>query len=194
MIVEEAERHHSYVAAHCTGYEGAYQALQAGVKCIEHGVMLTAREIDLMQAADATLVSTLTVALGVAEIPDLPDWMREKAKSAAEHNLKTIEMAREAGIRIALGTDFSNSKNTPYRSNGREFASMVRAGMTQAEAIRAGTINAAYLMNRDEETGSLEAGKLADIVLVSGNPLESIECLGSPEAIEAVFLGGKQVK
>ena len=78
-IVDEAKRHHTYVAAHCTGNEGAYQALQAGVECIEHGVMLTSREIDLMAKMDATLVTTLAcIFWEFANIPGLPDWLHEK--------------------------------------------------------------------------------------------------------------------
>lgn len=193
-VVEETKRHHTYVAAHCTGNEGAYQALLAGVESIEHGVMLTQREIDIMAQKGATLVTTLTVSLGVANMPGLPDWMHEKAQKTAEYNIRTIEMARKAGIRLALGTDFSNSKNTPYQNNGREFEAMVRAGMTPMEAIKAGTINAAFLMKNECETGSLEKGKLADAVLVKGNPLEDINCLGDAANIQAVFLGGKKVK
>lgn len=193
-IVGEAQRHHSYVAAHCTGNEGAYQALLAGVECIEHGVMLSQREIDLMAERDATLVSTLAIALHVAELPGLPEWMRRKAATAAEYNLRTIEMARKAKIRIALGTDFSNSKNTRYLNAGREFFAMTEAGMTPMEAIRAGTVNGAYLMRNAENTGSLEAGKLADITLVDGDPLRDVACLGDAGHITGVFIGGKRVK
>ncbi len=193
-MVDEAKRRHTYVAAHCTGNEGAYQALMAGVECIEHGVMLTQREIDLMAQMDATLVSTLAVSLGVANIPGLPDWLHEKASRTAESNIKTIEMARKAGIRIALGTDYSNSKNTPYLQIGEEFVAMTKAEMTPMEAIKAGTINAAYLMKNDTQTGSLEVGKLADVVLAKGNPLNGIKTIGTAENIEAVFLGGKKIK
>lgn len=190
-IVDETKRHHSYVCAHCSGYEGAYAALQAGVACIEHGVYLTQREIDLMKEKDATLVTTLTVSLGVADMPGLPDYQAKKARFCAEVNIKTIEMARKAGIRIALGTDFSNSPNTPYLENGREFEAMTRAGMTNMEAIKAGTINAAHLLMRSHETGSLEQGKLADIVIADGNPLEDINCLTCADHIRLVMLGGE---
>ena len=193
-IVEETKRHHSYVAAHCTGNEGAYQALLAGVTCIEHGVFLTQREIDLMKELDATLVTTLTVSLGVANMPGLPDWLHRKAEGCAKANVKTIEMARRAGIRIALGTDFSNSPNTPYSRNGREFEAMTRAGMTNMEAIKAGTINAAHLMLSEQETGSIETGKLADIVIVDGDPLTDINVLGDACHVRKVFLAGKMVK
>ncbi len=189
-IVGEAKRHHSYVCAHCTGNEGTYAALQAGVTCIEHGVYLTQREIDLMKEMDATLVTTLAVSLGVANIPGLPDWQAKKVRTCAEANIKTIRMAREAGIRIALGTDYSNSPNSPYRENGREFEAMTRAGMTNMEAIRAGTINGAHLLMAEDKTGSLEPGKLADIVIVDGNPLEDINCLTHADHVKLVMLGG----
>lgn len=188
-MVEEARRHHSYVAAHCTGYEGAYQALLAGVECIEHGVFLTQREIDLMAEKQVPLVTTLSVALGVANIPGLPDWMHEKAVACAEANVRTIAMARKAGLCIALGTDFSNSPNTPYLENGSEFRAMIRAGMTNLEAVQAGTINAAKVMRT--ETGSLEAGKLADIVIADGDPLQDIECLTHADRIRLVVKDGR---
>lgn len=190
-IVAEARRHHTYVCAHCTGYEGAYAALKAGVTCIEHGVMLTQREIDLMAEMDATLVTTLSVSLGVANIPGLPDWMAAKARLCAEANIKTIAMAREAGIRIAFGSDYSNSKNTPYLQLGKEFEAMTRAGMTPMEAIKAGTINAAHLMMTSSETGSLEQGKLADLVIAEGNPLEDIHTLTSAQNIKLVMINGQ---
>lgn len=190
-IADEAKRHHSYVCAHCTGYEGAYQALLAGITCIEHGVALTQREIDLMKELDATLVTTLSVSLGVANIPGLPDWMEKKVKTCAAANIKTIEMARKAGIRIALGTDFSNSKNSPYLENGKEFEAMCRAGMNPMEAIKAGTSNAAYLLSEDASTGSLKAGKFADIVITDGNPLSDINCLTHADHIKLVMVNGE---
>lgn len=190
-IVGEAKRHHTYVCAHCTGYEGAYQALLAGVSCIEHGVMLTQREIDLMAEKGAFLVSTLWISLNVATLPGLPDWMREKASLCAEANKKTIAMARKAGIRIALGTDFSNSRNTPYLENGREFEAMVRAGMTPMESIRAGTINAAAVMGMEDTLGSLTPGKLADVVIVDGDPLSDIFCLTHADHVKMVIKDGK---
>ena len=193
-IVEETERHHTYVTAHCTGNEGAYQALLAGVRCIEHGVMLTQREIDLMAEKHVPLVSTLAVSLGVARMTGFPSWMHEKALAAAECNLRTIEMDRKAGIMICFGTDYSNSRNTPYRGIGREFEAMTEAGMTNMEAIQAGTSHAAHLMMNEQNVGTLEAGKLADLVLVDGNPLEDIRCLTDADHIKTVLLGGKVVK
>ena len=192
-IVAEAKRHHTYVAAHCTGNEGAYQALLAGVECIEHGVMLTQREIDLMAEKNVPLVSTLFVSELCSHLKG-PQWFMEKASKCYKANVNTIAMARKAGIRIAFGTDFSNSKNTAYRKEGQEFEAMVRAGMTPWEAIQAGTINAAYVMRKADKLGSLEVGKLADIVIADGNPLEDISVLADASHITAVFQDGKKLK
>ncbi len=192
-IVDEAKRHHGYVAAHCTGNEGAFQALKAGVSSIEHGVFLTQREIDLMAELGVPLVTTLAVSLGVAKLPNLPPWMATKAKDCAEANVKTISMARKAGVRIVLGTDFGNTKNFPYLENGIEFVAMTQAGMTPMEAIQAGTANAARLM-MDDRVGSLEAGKLADIVVASGNPRADLGVLKGAQNIAMLFQGGKRMK
>lgn len=192
-MVDEAKRHHSYVAAHCTGNEGAYQALMAGVECIEHGVMLTQREIDIMAEKNIPLVSTLYVSLSCAKM-DGPDWFKRKAALCAEANINTIAMARKAGVRIAFGTDFSNSKGTPFKKNGMEFVAMTQAGMTAMEAIKAGTINGAFVMRSDDKCGSLEAGKIADVVLLKGDPLADISVLADAYNVTAVFQGGKPVK
>ncbi len=193
VIVEEAKRHHTYVTAHCTGYEGAYQAILAGVECIEHGVALTQREIDLMAEKNIPLVSTLWISLHVADLPGFPDWMQAKAKQCASYNRKTIDMARKAGIKIALGTDFSNSKNTAYATIGRELEAMVEAGMTNEEAIEAATVNAAPLM-LDERVGYLHEGNYADIIITDGNPLNNISCLADAKHIQFVAANGKIVK
>jgi imidazolonepropionase-like amidohydrolase len=192
-IVDEAKRHHTYVTAHCTGNEGAYQAMLAGVTCIEHGVMLTQREIDLMAEKNIPLVSTLYVSHLCANLKG-PAWFMEKASKCYAANVKTIEMARKAGIRIELGTDFSNSMGTPYRHEGREFVAMVNAGMTPMEAIKAGTINSAYVMRTDDRLGSLEVGKLADVVLVDGDPISDIQVLADADHVKLVMQGGKIVK
>ena len=103
---------------------------------------------------------------------------------------KSMMKARAAGIRIAYGTDFSNSKNTPYLQNGLEFCAIVEAGFTPMEAIRAGTINAAHVLGRAGRLGTLDAGKQADIVVVDGNPLEDIGVLTHADHVRLVMQGG----
>lgn len=191
VIVEEAARHGTYVAAHCTGTAGTLQALKAGVQCIEHGVMLDEECIQLMIAADASLVTTLSITLGISEFSNLPEYMVKKAQNLKSHCLRSYQMAHDAGVRVALGTDYSNSPNTPFREIGKEFYSLTRCGYSPMEAIKAGTINGAYLMKNDRQTGSLETGKLADLVLVAGNPLDDIRLLGNSDNIRLVMIGGK---
>jgi len=194
VIVDEAARHGTYVAAHCTGNAGTLQALQAGVTSIEHGDRLDERCIELMLKRDATLVTTLNIALGIPKWQaTLPKHIYEKGVQLAECAVRSALLARSAGIRIALGTDYSNSKNTPYAKNGSEFASIVEAGFTPMEAIKIGTINGAHLM-KNRQIGSLEKGKLADVVVVGGNPLKDISLLADASHVQLVFQNGVLVK
>lgn len=194
VMIEEAARHGTYVTAHCTGTAGTLQALKAGIGCVEHGVMLDEECIEIMKEKNIPLVTTLSVALGIADMKNLPDFMMKKAVSVKESAMHSFQMAHEAGIRVALGTDYSNSRNTPFKQIGKEFYSLTRCGYTPMEAIKAGTINGAYLMRKDREIGSLEVGKLADLVVVEGNPLEDICCLSDADHVKVVMIGGNVVK
>lgn len=191
VFVEEARRHNTYVTAHCTGAEGLKQAVRCGIGCIEHGVMLDEEGARLMAEKKIPLVTTLSVALGLQEMQGLPAHMQRKAAGVAEAAKNAFALAHAYGIRVALGTDYSNSPNTPFAEIGREFYSLTRCGYTPMEAIQAGTINGAALMKREKETGSLETGKLADIVLVKGNPLDDICLLAHAENICVVMKNGK---
>lgn len=194
VMVEEAARHNTYVTAHCTGAEGLKQAVRCGVKCIEHGVFLDEEGAALMAENDVTLVTTLSIALGLCEMKGLPEYMQRKAGGIREAAENSFRLAKKYGLRVALGTDYSNSPGTPFKEIGKEFYSLTRCGYTPMEAIIAGTRNGAYLMKSEDKTGTLEAGKLADIVLVKGNPLENIRLLADSENIQAVMINGKMVK
>lgn len=194
VIIEEAARHGTYVTAHCTGTAGTLQALEAGIGCVEHGVMLDEACIRIMKEKDIPLVTTLSVALGIADMKNLPDFMMKKAVSVRDSAMRSFRMAHEAGIRVALGTDYSNSQNTPFQNIGKEFYSLTRCGYSPMEAIKAGTINGAFLMRKDQEIGSLEEGKLADLVIVDGNPLEDILVLADADRVKLVMIGGEIVK
>lgn len=191
VIVEEAARHNTYVTAHCTGTEGTKEAIKNGVRCIEHGVILDEECVQLMAEKDIPLVTTLSVSLGIADMKGLPDYMMKKAAKLGNASKHSFELAHQYGIRVALGTDYSNSKNTPFRHIGKEFYSLTRCGYSNMEAIKAGTINGAYLMKSDHEFGTVEAGKLADLVIVKGNPLEDIMLLADAENIALVMIGGE---
>lgn len=191
VIVEEAARHNTYVTAHCTGTEGTKQAIKNGVKCIEHGVLLDEECVQMMAEKNIPLVTTLSVSLGLADMKGLPDYMTKKAKALGDASKHSFALAHQYGIRVALGTDYSNSPNTPFHEIGKEFYSLTRCGYTNMEAIKAGTINGAYLMKSDDKFGSLEAGKLADLVVVDGDPSEDIMLLANADHVRLVMIGGE---
>ncbi len=196
-MVEEAERHDTYVASHSQGTAGILKALKAGIKCIEHGTFLNEECVELMVKNDCTYCPTVSILQAILANPDdVPDYAYKKGLYAMEGHKKSVEMAREAGVRIALGTDFlgGDSQATPFGKQGIEFAAMVGYGLTPMEAIVAGTKNAAYLIKKSKEVGTLEAGKAADIVLVAGNPLEDIRLLADAENIKVVMQDGVIVK
>lgn len=196
VIVEEARRHGAYVAAHCSGLAGAKQALKAGIKTVEHGIHLDEECVNIMKANDCSLVTTLNISLHLAESPNLPEYMAIKAKDCAKSNLESIRLVREAGINIALGTDFSNEPGSSrsYRYLGKEFEAICEAGYTTMESICAGTINGAKVMEMEADIGSLEPGKYADLVVAKGNPLEDIRVLGDAKHIKLVVKSGKTIK
>ena len=196
VIVEEAKRHGAYVAAHCSGLAGAKQALKAGIKTVEHGIHLDEECVEIMKQNDCSLVTTLNIALHLAESPNLPEYMAVKARHCAAANLKSIELVRKAGVNVALGTDFSNVAGSPrsYRYLGKEFEAICEAGYTEMESICAGTINAAKVMEMVDDIGSLDSGKYADIVIVNGNPIEDIKVLGDAEHVKFVMKSGEIIK
>jgi imidazolonepropionase-like amidohydrolase len=191
VIVGEAKRHNTYVTAHCTGTAGTKAALRAGIGCVEHGVMLDEECCQIMKERNVPLVTTLSVALGLSDMQGLPPHMMRKAQGVREAAMRSFRMAHEYGITVALGTDYSNSPNTPFSEIGREFYSLTRCGYSPMEAIRAGTVNGAKLMRREKDIGTVEAGKLADLVLVEGNPLNDIQVLAHAGNVQLVLIGGK---
>ena len=191
VIIGEAKRHNTYVTAHCTGTAGTKAALKAGIGCVEHGVMLDEECCQIMQENNVPLVTTLSVALGLADMKDLPPHMLRKAQGIREAAMRSFQLARQYGLTVALGTDYSNSPNTPYSEIGREFYSLTRCGYTPMEAIRAGTVNGAKLMRRERELGTVEAGKLADLVMVQGDPLSDILSLANADNVKMVLIGGR---
>ncbi len=191
VIIGEAKRHNTYVTAHCTGTAGTKAALKAGIGCVEHGVMLDEECCQIMKERNVPLVTTLSVALGLSDMQGLPPHMMRKAQGVKEAAMRSFRMAHEYGITVALGTDYSNSPNTPFSEIGREFYSLTRCGYSPMEAIRAGTVNGAKLMRREKDIGTVEAGKLADLVLVQGNPLKDIQVLAHADNVQLVMIGGK---
>ncbi|HEY6286896.1 MAG TPA: amidohydrolase family protein [Ktedonobacteraceae bacterium] len=182
--------------AHAQGSQGIKNALIGGVASIEHGVYLNDELIDLMLKKDVYLVPTLVAPLAVVEFarehPDiLPPMMAEKAHGVIEAHKQSFRHAVEAGVNIAMGTDSGVGK---HGENGRELMLMVENGMTTMQAIVASTRNAARLLHLDTHTGTLEVGKLADVIVVKGDILGDIGKIVDQTNIRLVLKGGRAAK
>lgn len=163
------------VAAHAHGTDGVNAALRAGVDSIEHGTYLNEESVTLFKQKGAYLVPTLLAGHTVSANADIPGYylpmVAQKAKSIGTKMIDAFHLAQQGGVKIAFGTD---SGVSPHGQNAREFALMVKAGMTPAEAIRAATVTAAELCGISPLVGTLEPGKAADFVAVAGDPLSDV--------------------
>jgi imidazolonepropionase-like amidohydrolase len=171
-IVAVAKAAGTYVMAHAQSSAGIKNALRAGVRSIEHGVYLDDEAVELMLANDVWLVPTLMAPRGVLDAIErgekLPERIIQKAHEVSAAHTESVQRAVAAGVRIAMGTD---TGVTPHGENLRELALLAEAGMSPAAVLRATTLEAAQLMRLDGELGSLEPGKRADVVAVSGDAL-----------------------
>jgi len=189
--VEEAHRAGRKVAAHAHGTEGIKDAVRAGVDSIEHGSLIDAEGIELMKSHGTYLVADIyndDYLLGKAIDFGLPKENVEKEKMVGRLQRENFAKAVAAGVKIAFGTD---AGVYPHGDNAKQFHYMVKYGMTPAGAIRAATSSAADLIDRAKDVGTLEAGKYADLIAVTANPLDRIETL---EHVPFVMKGGKVYK
>ncbi|MBI3151090.1 MAG: amidohydrolase family protein [Chloroflexi bacterium] len=194
--VVEAAKVGKIVAAHAHGIDGIRNAVEAGAKTIEHGTYLNKdpRVMERMAKEEIFLVPTLKAGYDViyGNKPGIPDWIMEKSKETQEDALLSIRRAHEMGVSIAMGTDAA----TPYNFHGEnamELEYMSQAGLSAMECIIASTKNAARALGWEKKLGTLEAGKLADLIVVKKNPLENLKSLADRKNIEYVMQGGKFV-
>ena len=174
-IVETARDYGFTVAVHAHGAEGMKRAVEAGVDSIEHGTYMTDEIMRLMKKKGTYYVPTISAAKWVAEHADtLPEIVQPKARAVGPKLQSTFAKAYQKGVKIAFGTDAGVS---PHGVNGKEFMYMVEAGMPPMEAIQSATMTPAKLLRIDDKLGSVEAGKIADLVAVKGNPLEDISLM-----------------
>ena len=194
--VAEAARAGRRVAAHAHGAEGMKNAIRAGVHSIEHGTLLDDEAVELFLTHRTFLVPTLSAIQSGCEMGKqggMPDYAVQKSMALGEEQKKTFRKAVKAGVRIAMGTDAGTPFN-PHGRNAQELRRMVEFGMTPMMAIQAATASAAALLGLDQELGTIEAGKHADLILVNGNPLDNIALLQEPTNVVYVIQGGKIAK
>ena len=191
ILVEEATAAGIFVMAHAQGADGIKNAVRAGIRSIDHGIFLDDEAIELMKARGTWFVPTLVAPQGVIDAAEagvpLPPAVVEKARSVVEIHRSAFRRAVQAGVRIAMGTD---SGVTPHGRNLRELVLMADGGMSPAAVLEATTRSAAQLLGVDRDRGTIEAGKLADLVVVSGDPYDFRD-LG--ERVEGVWKGGRRV-
>ena len=191
-VVAAAHDYGYTVAAHAHGAEAIRRAVLAGVDSIEHGTFLDEAGMKLMREHGTWLVPTISAGHYVAEKAKTPGYYPEqvaaKALQVGPIIQATAGKAYKAGVKIAFGTD---AAVYPHGQNAHEFALMVEAGIPASAALQAATLNAATLLHRERELGTLAAGKLADVVAVPGNPLDDIAAM---ENVRFVMQGGQVVK
>ncbi|HXN84064.1 MAG TPA: amidohydrolase family protein, partial [Myxococcales bacterium] len=173
-IVDEAHRWKKKAAAHCHGDAAAKIAIAAGVDTIEHGAFLEPDTLAEMARRGTALVPTLSAFETVARMSregKFAPLVNEKARVAGQAAARMFAAALKAGVRIGLGTDAGVQ---PHGHNAHEFALLAQYGMPAAAALRAGTSVDAQLLGIDDQVGTLEPGKLADVVAVPGDPLADL--------------------
>ena len=193
--VEEAQRAGRKVAAHAHGSSGMKNAIRAGVHSIEHATLMDEEAAAMMKQQGVFMVPTLSALATTAACRlgcGVPDSVRDKAKALTKHHAVSFKNALRDGIQIAMGTDAGTPFNF-HGENAQELERMVAFGMSPMQAILASTSAAARLIGLQGQVGTIEKGKLADLLLFEGNPLRHIDLLRDRSRIIGVMQAGKFV-
>jgi imidazolonepropionase-like amidohydrolase len=195
--VEEAHKAGKKTATHAMGTRGIQNALRAGIDSIEHGVYLDDETVSMMMERNIPLIPTISALYNIETKgieAGIPAFAVEKTLKVKPFHIESIRMAREAGVLVAAGTD----AGTPFNLHGENLGEIKLlvdyGGFSPMGAIEAGTCIAARVLGLEKELGTVEEGKVADLVLVEGNPLDNIDVLLNQESICLVMQGGKIVK
>ncbi|MCK4471024.1 MAG: amidohydrolase family protein, partial [Anaerolineae bacterium] len=194
--IQEAHKAGRKTAAHAQGTQGILNALRTGIDSIEHGIYLNEETISLMVNRDVPLIPTLSALYNIESkgvSAGIPAFAVDKTLRIKPFHLESLRMAREAGVRVAMGTDAGTPFNVHSKNLG-ELKRLVEVGYSPMEALESGTRIAAQVLGLENELGTIEEGKLADLIVVEGNPLEDIGLMLNAEAIHLVMQGGKLVK
>jgi imidazolonepropionase-like amidohydrolase len=188
-LVDESHRLRKKVAVHCHGDQAAKDAIEAGVDSIEHGSFMKPETLTLMKNQGTYLTPTLMATEWImSKIDNYPPALQAKAKAAAAARTEMFRSAVKVGVKISFGTD---AAVFPHGQNAKEFKLMVDLGMQPMDALKAATGNAADLFGIAQKTGTLEKGKLADVIAMPGDPTSDIT---ATERVSFVMKEGKIIR
>jgi imidazolonepropionase-like amidohydrolase len=188
-LVDESHRLRKKVAVHCHGDQAAREAIQAGVDSIEHGSFMKPETLTLMKQKGTYLTPTLMASEWIMQnIENYPPALQAKAKAAYDARSGMFRNAVKMGVKISFGTD---AAVFPHGLNAKEFKLMVDLGMSPIDALKTATSNDADLLNIAQKTGTLEKGKLADIIAMPGDPTADIT---ATERVSFVMKEGKIIR
>lgn len=186
-----AERGGRPITAHALSDDAARAAVLGGATSIEHGYDLSDETIALMRERGTTLVPTLSILVRAFDPATTTAERLRQRELLRERGVDSVRRAVAAGIPLALGTDAGVH---PHGRNLAELAQLVAVGLTPLEALSAGTLGGARLLGLDAQLGSVEPGKLADLVLTDADPLADVAALADPSAVRVVLQSGRVVK
>jgi len=189
--VEVAQGDGSYATAHAHGAEGIRTAIRAGVRSIEHASLIDAEGVRMAREAGTFLVMDIYNGDFIEEVGTRDGWpadMLRKNEETTDAQREGFSQAVRAGVRVVYGTD---AGVFPHGNNARQFAYMVRYGMTPMQAIQSATVVPAQMMMAEADVGAIAAGRFADMVAVAGDPLADIAVL---ERVAGVMQGGRVVR
>src|SRR6266478_1007082 len=188
-LVDESHRLRKKVAVHCHGDQAAREAIEAGVDSIEHGSFMKPETLTMMKKKGTFLTPTLMATEWIMnKIDNYPQALQAKAKSAAAARSEMFRNALKLGVKISFGTD---AAVFPHGQNAKEFKLMVDLGMTPVDALRSATANHAEHLGIGQKVGTLEKGKLADVIAMPGDPTSDIT---ATERVSFVMKEGKIIR
>lgn len=182
------------VAFHCQALKTAKIALKVGVDTIEHGTRLDEEAISMFKNSKTNLIPTLCTLYSVLELAESLNLIAKQVEEMRDHEttwIRSFQLAHESGVKIALGSDAGN--RYPQGAGARELEFMVRHGMSTMEALEAGTRRAAEAIGIEQEVGSLEEGKLGDLLILNGDPIVDINLLQDKSNLWLIIKGGQPI-
>ena len=193
-IVEVARNAHTFVTSHCMSAEGMHLAIGSGVKTIDHACFPDEKAIEMGKKNGTVFVATLSVQRMINEggiAAGYPEWAVTKCRRMWPDMVRNMKWLLDSGVTVAAGTDFLDTPLTKMGTNAIEMELLVKhSGFKPIDAIASMTLNGAKACGMESKIGSLESGKLADLILVDGDPLKDIRVLQEIQRIRMVMKAG----